>query len=108
MTDSKKPVLESACDKRHRFIRYAGGVLCLALASLITVVTWSVDASHTAEKAAYVAEKAVGEVAGDLVTHAQVQEEHDKHIGQTLDRIQADISSIERSQTDILKAIVGE
>ena len=115
MTDPKKPVSEQSCEKRHRFIRYAGAVIATALCAGIVLPLMSASASRESEKASVAASreaekasvsaslaatKAVKEVAGDLHTHIEVQAEHDKHIGETLDRI-------ESSQVEILKAIGG-
>lgn len=97
MTDSDKPVTEKACDSRHRPWRTFAAIISTALLAVIGLLGSDIYVGYHAEASA-------GKVASELNTHVKVQAEHDKHIDETLDRIE---SQIETSQTTILEAIAG-
>lgn len=101
MTPAKPPVTtEDKCDRRWSLTRGAIAGIGVALAGSVALLLYSLAESRYAMKVGHAAEAAAGEVDHELEVHATKQDEHQKHLGVTLDEMKV-------QQQRILDAVIG-
>ena len=101
MTPAKSPVnTEDKCDRRWSLTRLAISGIGIALAGSVALLLFSLAESRYAMSIGRAAEAAAGEVDHELEVHTTKQDEHQKHLGITLNEMKV-------QQQKILDAVMG-